>query len=195
VYKEQIVPSRLPFFLTISGSLEEVGREGNLALVLARVHLVNNKETTIYAPALWFTVTGFKFSEKQSSEQAYLLEAQNNQPLPDTFTIYSKQDSKVIAGWKHPRFDLWYVPNAESTDEMLLSVPTDLYQAIQMKVYVVHSKSKDAVTSVVWHISEDGSFDPIIQTKDGIMLDSETGGGISSFITTLSLAEPPKAKE
>jgi hypothetical protein len=165
VYKEIIVPSKRPAALAISGSLEEVGRKGDMVLVRARIHVVNNRDIRIYAPALWLTLKGLQMRAKAASVQGLPPRAENRGLPPEKFATYSEDKAQFIARWRLPDWQTWYEPSDQTTNEELFFVPLNLYEAIQLRVEVYVTKSIDAVASVEWRVATDGSFVPTLMLK------------------------------
>jgi hypothetical protein len=172
-YKEVFLPDHRPASLVVTGSLEEVGRKGKLALVRARVHVLNKEEAKICAPAFWFTVRGVQFQVRTTPYLANDPKLQNSDgSLVDTFSNYSDSKKEVIANWKPGYWENWYEKNSEETFEELFYVPHDKYQALELNVKHWIVKSIQDIDSVKWKLSEDGSFSPIIMMK---MISTENG--------------------
>lgn len=164
-YKEVYLPSLRPAALVISGSLEEIGRKGDMALVRARIHAINKKDIKIWAPALWFTLKGIQLNSKTESTEEFAQTPNDDQPLPDELAAYSDVEPHVIARWKLQGMETYYEPGDETTDEELFYIPLGRYEATQLKVEVVVSKTIDELASVKWEVAEDGSFTPTLMIK------------------------------
>lgn len=207
-YKEIYIPSLRPAALVISGSLEEVGRKGNMSLVRARIHAANKKDIKIWAPALWFTLKGIQISAKTESIEGLAPTSNDDQPQPDELAAYSDVEPHVIARWRLPDMETFYEPGDETTDEELFYVPLGHYEAIQLMVDVCVTKTIDGLASVRWDVAEDGSFAPTLMLKGpGYESDPKriepyepkgqhrewqvkNGVGYNWSVTTLSLLQP-----
>jgi hypothetical protein len=165
VYKEIIVPANRPATLAISGSLDELGCKGNFVLVRARISAANKKDVRIYAPALWFTMRGQKITTSNELDQGGILSQTNDNTVPQIFTKYSRVQSDVIAAWRLPSWEIWYDPGDETTNDELFYVPSDIYQALKLEVGVIITRNIDAIASVNWTVTDDGSFDPKLMIK------------------------------
>jgi hypothetical protein len=166
VYKEIIVPARRPATLTVSGTLEELGRKGNMALIRARVHAVNSSNAKIYVPAFWYTATGVRLQPARSSETPVksVVEAGLKTPL-EGIARYSAEAGDVVAVWRLPGMEVWYEPGDETTNEELFYVPVDSFEAIRLKVDVIGAKGIDRLAGVQWTVGEDGSLFPQLLLK------------------------------
>lgn len=165
VYKEIIVPAHRPAALAISCDLQEVGRNENMALVRARVHLANKRDTKIYAPAIWLTLKGLRITAKEASDERIVPPAENVQPPPEKFASSSEEEASFVARWRLPDWETWYEPGDETTNEVLFYVPLNLYEAAELTVQVFVTKNIDDLASVKWNVAEDGSFEPILMLK------------------------------
>ena len=159
-----------PAALAISGSLDELGCKGNFVLVRARISAANKKDVRIYAPALWFTDQGRNESAKQimtsnELDQSDILSQTNGNSVPQIFTKYSRVQSDVIVAWRLPSWETWYDPGDETTNDELFYVPSDIYQALKLEVGVIITRNIDAIASVNWTVTDDGSFDPRLMIK------------------------------
>lgn len=164
--KEIYIPSNRPASLTVTGSLEEIGRKGDLALVRARVHVLNKAEVKICAPAFWFTVRGVQFQARTTPYLTNDPKLQNTDgSLVNTFSNYSDSRKEVVANWKPEYWENWYEKDSEETYEELFYVPHDKYQALELSVKHWIVKNIQDIDSVKWRLKEDGSFLPIIMMK------------------------------
>lgn len=161
--KELQVQANRPASLVVTGSLEEIGRKSGLALVRAKVHVVNKREVKIFAPALWFTVTGNRFSAYSEQVPDDALRCEDGS-LPEVFTQYSDCEPEVLAAWRLPGWVAWYEQDGESTHEQLFYVSVKKYHALQLLVGYAVARNIDQIASVEWKI-EKGAFTPTILMK------------------------------
>ena len=162
--KEIYIPANRPASLVVTGSLEEVGRKGEFALIRARVHLINKQEVKIYAPALWFTVRGLQFQATPYKSCNPKLQNEDGS-LIQTFANYSNLEKTVVANWQSGDWRNWYEKDNEATYEELFYVPHDKYQALQLDVEHWVTRSITDIAAVGWNLKKDGSFSPLIEMK------------------------------
>jgi hypothetical protein len=70
------------------------------------------------------------------------------------------KDGEVVATWRVPSSDIWYDPGDATTNEEIFYVPSDVYDALELKVTVNVMRSMDSVAPPVWHVLDDGSLYP-----------------------------------
>jgi hypothetical protein len=210
-YKERYVPSQRPASLAVSGELEVIGRKGTMSLVRARVRAENKRDVRIYAPALWYTVTGLRLAAKDTSSRIALPDARR-QP-GERFALHPGMDAgRVVATWRVPGWEVWYEPGDATTNEELFSVPSGAYDALVLKVEWFVMREIDGVAPPQWSVLEDGSLSPLQMIKkanyesdstatepfapDSIprhrALELSDGMGQNWSVTTLSLLPAPK---
>lgn len=165
-HKEIYVPSNRPASLAVTGSLEEIGRKGNLALVRAKVHVVNKREVKIYVPALYFTVTGTRFWPQNEPLPPDEICKEDGSLTQDDVTLYSDREPEVLTNWKLPGWDAYYEQDGESTHEQLFYVPLKKYHALQINVAYFIARNTEAIADVTWKIDKEiGTFAPTIWIK------------------------------
>ena len=163
-YKERYVPSQRPASLAISGELEVLGQKGAMSLVRARVRAENKRDVRIYAPALWYTVTGFRVAAKDTSSRVAPADAPR-EPA-ERFALHSGMDAgRVVATWREPSWEVWYEPGDATTNEELFSVPSGAYDALVLTVGVYVMREIDGVAPPHWSVLEDGSLYPLQMIK------------------------------
>jgi hypothetical protein len=159
-YKDVHVPGLRPAALAISATVEEIGRNGDLALIRARVHAVNRSDVRVYAPAFWYTATGLRIRSTDLSVDEFKssIEGALQQQGFAKFARYSNEGvPDVVAVWKLEDFDVWYDPKDETTNEELFYVPAGTYEAVRLNVEAVVAKQIAEFAPTQWNLAPDGS--------------------------------------
>lgn len=200
IYKEIIVPSRLPASLDVTSEMDALGQKDGFVLVRVRVHIQNTKDIKVYSPALWFTVYGLNFDGMNTP-------AENNgtmqiTPLSVERSKYSSKTEMVVAAWRLENWEVWYQPGDETFNEHLFYIPENRYQAIQLKLEYMVIKNIDQISTVSW-ADQAGIFTPTLMLKgadntdvpfasnnpDQALWVEDAGLSYNWYTTTLSLLE------
>src|SRR4029079_19609970 len=72
-YTDIHAPAVSPATLTISPTLEAIGRRGGELLVRASLKVENRSSFRVYVPAFWYTVRGFCYQPRALSPDSYEL--------------------------------------------------------------------------------------------------------------------------
>ena len=161
VYKETILPSRRPATLTVSASLEELGRTEEKALIRLRVHAVNRTDRKVYVPALWYTVHGLKLSEQSGQQEDFRAQVEYA-PQTEISARYSAitQYDVVAVGSILNRVTDYYEPTDETTNEVLFEVPLDRYDALQARAQFFLTRDTQGLAMSGWQVAESGELSP-----------------------------------
>ena len=180
VYKETYLPAKLPVALSVSSTLEEVGRKGSMAGVRISIRATNNSQSRVWVPALWYTVVGVRVRGENLSDSAYasLVESvMSQQGYGRSSRHFAVDTVRVIATGRFVGGEkknwLWYEPGQETINEELFFVPTDRYDAIFCGVTAFLAKDLDDLALVGWGVDEYGSVEPeLFLKRDGFANDS-----------------------
>jgi hypothetical protein len=161
VYKETILPARRPATLTVTASLEELGRTEDKALIRLRVHAVNRTDRKVYVPALWYSVTGLKLAEQSTAPEEYRsqIEYAPQAELQARYSAIAAADV-VAVGTILNRVTDYYEPTDETTNEVLFEVPLQPYDALQARAQFFLTRETDGLSLSGWNVSERGELDP-----------------------------------
>ena len=169
IYKEIIVPSRAPASLVVTPTLEEIGRRGDTVMVRATFTMENHSGAKVYAPAMWYSVRGLKLQSAATEDTTYLREVREGAEKPYPTSRFSQFVAADVIGTGKltSEVETWYEPNAAQKIEQLLYVPADRYDAAQLAVQVLLTRSVDDVKQVRWKTTDDGELEPTLVFKDG----------------------------
>ena len=162
VYKETILPSRRPATLTVTTSLEELGRTDETVFIRLRVHAANRTDRRIYVPALWYNVEAFQLS-KQAGEldgfRAQIAQAPQAD-IQSRFSAVTASDV-VAVGTIYKTGATWFEPTQEDTTEVLFEVPLDRrYDALHVQSQCLLTKTLDGLELTGWDVGERGDLRP-----------------------------------
>jgi hypothetical protein len=210
IYKEAILPSRRPATLTVSTTLEELGRTQDKALIRLRVHAVNRTDRKVYVPALWYTVQGYKLIEQSGDDEAFRAQIEYAPQAELQARHSAPSDAAVVAvGTILNRVTDYYEPTDETTNEVLFEVPLKDYDALRATAQFFLTRQTDGLSLTGWDVGESSELTPQL-VLSGRPYDPEynaqhrtwalaCGAGFNWSSTTLSLwpkpAEPASSSE
>lgn len=206
VYKETILPSRRPATLTVTATLEELGRNAENVLIRLRVHAVNRTDRKVYVPALWYTVRGLKMGKLSASPEEYRSYVEST-PQAEVHARYSAvyAAESVAVGTILRQITDYYEPTDETTNEILFEVPLANYDALEAKAQFFVTRQIDGLSNYQWSVATNGELDPQL-TLLGRPYDPEynpqhhawalsSGAGFNWSSSTLSLWAKPQSEE
>ena len=204
VYKETILPERRPATLTVTTSLEELGRTSEAVLIRLRIHAVNRTDRRVYAPALWYNVEAFKLAPQAGGLDEYRARVASAPQFDIQSRFSGVSESDVVAvGTIYKTGTTWFEPTHEDTTEVLFAVPlARRYDALYVKSLCFLTKDVNGLALTGWKVSERGELSPKLvivgrpydpDLEDHYAWALAAGAGFSDSISTMSLWEKPAA--
>ncbi len=201
VYKDIFIPSKRSATLTLDSTLEEVGRAKERVLIKVSIHAANRTDKTVYVPALWYTVLGKRFASQQGLLPEYRSQIERSPNLEVIARYSSESLTDVVAvGTILSQLTDFYHPADETTNEDIIGVPVDLYDAIELQVRVFVTKDTRGLVSPTWEVSESGELNPQLTLMNRLYAPdndlehrkwaARTGAGFNWSFSTLSLLPP-----
>jgi hypothetical protein len=167
IYKDIIVPSKRPPAVTLTATLDEMGRADGMILVRAHLVVANRGEAKVWVPALWWQVVGVSFNGEDRGADQY---AKDVRPLlergEESVARYSSiKRVDFAASGRVPDYELWYQPKDETVHEQLFLVPEKDFDVLQMYAYADITKSIAEFAPTRWDIDATGQLNPTLLVK------------------------------
>jgi hypothetical protein len=146
-------PAVSPATLTISPTLEAIGRRGDELLVRAALKVQNRSAFRVYVPAFWYTVRGFCYHPRALSPDSYevALSRWSEGGMQSRFNDPTHGEL-LVAGRPSPRKDTYFDPGSDRQYEELFLVPASHYGALRMEVHYMVAKDITGVDSTHWRV-------------------------------------------
>ncbi|HKP76519.1 MAG TPA: hypothetical protein VJT67_13405, partial [Longimicrobiaceae bacterium] len=146
-------PAVSPATLTISPTLEAIGRRGDELLVRASLRVENRSSFRVYVPAFWYTVRGFCYQPRALSPDSYELAVSrwSSGGVQSRFNGPT-QGELLVAGRPSPRKDTYFDPASDRRYEELFLVPASRYSALKLEVAYMVAKDITGVDSTHWRM-------------------------------------------
>jgi hypothetical protein len=158
-YKDIHVPRNTPATLTITPTLEAIGRQGDQLLVRATLKIENRSDYRVYVPAFWYSVYGECHRPRAISPDSFatVLRDWKEVGVHSRFNDPAAADL-LVEGRPSPRMDTYYDPGSERRLEELFLVPDGPYSAVRMKVSYMVAKDTAGIDTTEWKRGKNGEY-------------------------------------
>jgi hypothetical protein len=158
-YRDIHVPRTTPATLTITPTLETIGRQGDRLLVRATLKVENRSSYRVYVPAFWYSVYGECHQPRTISPDSFarVLRGWKAGGVHSRFNDPATGDL-LAEGRPSPRKDTYYDSGSERRLEELFLVPDGQYSAVRMKVSYMVAKDIEEVDTTAWKMGANGEF-------------------------------------
>jgi len=196
ILKDVIRPANRPTALNISASMEIVGRKDSLLMIKSTVETSNPTDRRIYVPAFWHVVRGYGLSTDDLSYKADHKELIASNPDFTTLVTYTPFNSSEVVAQQRICFEgsEWWEPDDKTHDEIIFTIPTRLYDYLDMQVTYFHTRDISKLDTPQWTTLEDGSWNVELQLKHKTADDEAieewqriSASGYNWYVTTLPL--------
>lgn len=165
-YKEMYLPGVSPATLTISPTLEEIGRQGDGVLIRASVNVANNSAYRVYVPAFWYTVRGVCYAPRAMAADSFaaVLKGWRGGGMQSRFDSASTGEM-VAVGRPSPRYDTYYDPGSQRHYEELFVVPAARFSALRMEVNYMLAKDISGIARTEWRADSGRVADVVLISR------------------------------
>jgi hypothetical protein len=170
-------PAVSPATLTLTPSLETIGRRGNELLVRATLRVENRSSYRVYTPALWYTVRGQCFQPVSLPADSFeaAVSAWSEGGVRSRFNRESPGELLVV-GRPSPRKDSYFDPSSERRYEELFLVPRGQFAALRMEVHYMVAKDVSEIATTRWKMEKNHEVhEEVYLRRRGVGYDSVAG--------------------
>jgi hypothetical protein len=168
IYKDIWVPAKRPPAVTLAATLEELDRSEGMILIRARLAVANRGDAKVWVPALWWNVYGVSFDGADRTRSEFVSHGRPLlQKVSDSASRFSNiRSAEIVAARYQPEFETWYQPKDETVHEQLFLVPEDRFDALQIYVSAIITKSIDMLAPTSWEMKDNGELTPALWLKE-----------------------------
>lgn len=170
-------PAVSPATLTLTPSLETIGRRGNELLVRATLTVENRSNYRVYTPAMWYTVRGQCFQPVSVPADSFEagVSAWTEGGVRSRFNTATDGELLVV-GRPSPRKDSYFDPASERRYEELFLVPRGEFAALRMEVHYMVAKDVSEIATTRWKMEKNRDVhEEVYLSHRGMGYDSVAG--------------------
>jgi hypothetical protein len=192
--KDIIRPEKEAGVLNLNQKITKEELINNVRVLQLTIVSKNPSNKRLYVPAFWYTIEGSKITDttnyKYQSQKDLLKSGSLAKPI-STYD-YNTVNEVAVQGIINGKYNYWWEPNEESTEDIVFTIPNKKYDYITINIFYLHTKYINDITDCLWGSNDIGQWTASFCLKSNIKMSvndwqKETGSGLSKVSSSFIL--------